>query len=215
MSLQMKTNIGIPKYSSKCQRGIAFAFAAMMNRPGAGFAIEDFQPFHVNRAIENGHRNRVRHLESPFGSVNCAFVALVEHSWRSVGDLPHASHQRPLHLQSGLHALQLHLVGLWLAPGRTQAAGFHPSAGLPNLRHGQHVYHGLSRKILTIDTHQTQGWLRPAPTFYSTELTSASIVLRSRIVSLRPSISINSSACKRLKLRETSSRTVPICEAIS
>jgi len=28
-----------------------------------GFAIEDFQPLHVKRAIENGRRNRVRHLK--------------------------------------------------------------------------------------------------------------------------------------------------------
>src|SRR5262249_59064311 len=34
--------------------------------PG-GFAIEDFQPLHVKRPIENGRRNRVRHLNSPFG----------------------------------------------------------------------------------------------------------------------------------------------------
>src|SRR5215469_14275981 len=33
--------------------------------PGAGFAIEDFQPLDVKRAIENGWRNRVRHLNSP------------------------------------------------------------------------------------------------------------------------------------------------------
>jgi hypothetical protein len=26
--------------------------------PGTGFAIEDFQPLHVKRAIENGRRNR-------------------------------------------------------------------------------------------------------------------------------------------------------------
>src|SRR6266550_326797 len=32
---------------------------------GTGFAIEDFQPLHVKRAIENGRRNRVRHLNSP------------------------------------------------------------------------------------------------------------------------------------------------------
>src|ERR1044072_124175 len=30
-----------------------------------GFAIEDFQPVHVNCAIENGRRNRVRHLNPP------------------------------------------------------------------------------------------------------------------------------------------------------
>jgi len=30
--------------------------------PGTGFAIEDFQPVHVKRAIENGRRNRVRHV---------------------------------------------------------------------------------------------------------------------------------------------------------
>ena len=29
--------------------------------PGTGFAIEDFQPLHFKRAIENGRRNRVRH----------------------------------------------------------------------------------------------------------------------------------------------------------
>src|SRR5262249_9038526 len=29
-----------------------------------GFAIEDFQPLHVERAIENGRRNRVRHRNS-------------------------------------------------------------------------------------------------------------------------------------------------------
>src|SRR5678810_604835 len=33
--------------------------------PGAGFAIEDFQPLQVKRAIENGRRNRVGHLNSP------------------------------------------------------------------------------------------------------------------------------------------------------
>src|SRR5262249_19525344 len=33
--------------------------------PGTGFAIEDFQPLHVKGAIENGRRNRVRHLNSP------------------------------------------------------------------------------------------------------------------------------------------------------
>src|SRR5215831_16364009 len=33
--------------------------------PGTGFAIEDFQPLHVKRAIKNGRRNRVRHLNSP------------------------------------------------------------------------------------------------------------------------------------------------------
>src|SRR6516165_2975586 len=33
--------------------------------PGTGFAIEDFQPLHVKRAIENGRRNSVRHLNSP------------------------------------------------------------------------------------------------------------------------------------------------------
>src|SRR5579859_1119388 len=33
--------------------------------PGTGFAIEDFQPLHVKRAIENGWRNRIRHLNSP------------------------------------------------------------------------------------------------------------------------------------------------------
>ena len=32
---------------------------------GTGFAIEDFQPLHVKSAIENGGRNRVRHLNSP------------------------------------------------------------------------------------------------------------------------------------------------------
>src|SRR5439155_16192044 len=32
---------------------------------GTGFAIEDFQFLHVNRAIENGRRNRVRHPNSP------------------------------------------------------------------------------------------------------------------------------------------------------
>src|SRR4029450_4007040 len=30
--------------------------------PETGFAIEDFQPLQVKRAIENGRRNRVRHL---------------------------------------------------------------------------------------------------------------------------------------------------------
>ena len=33
--------------------------------PGTGFAIEDFQPLQVKRAIEDGRRNRVRHLNSP------------------------------------------------------------------------------------------------------------------------------------------------------
>src|ERR1051326_6004798 len=33
--------------------------------PGTSFAIEDFQPVHVNCAIENGRRNRVRHLNPP------------------------------------------------------------------------------------------------------------------------------------------------------
>src|SRR4026208_2361011 len=33
--------------------------------PETGFAIEDFQPLQVKRAIENGRRNRVRHLNSP------------------------------------------------------------------------------------------------------------------------------------------------------
>src|SRR5215469_3046688 len=33
--------------------------------PGTGFAIEDFQPLHFKRAIENSRRNRVRHLNSP------------------------------------------------------------------------------------------------------------------------------------------------------
>src|SRR5262249_61895442 len=33
--------------------------------PGTGVAIEDFQPLHVKRAIENGRRNRVGHLNSP------------------------------------------------------------------------------------------------------------------------------------------------------
>src|SRR5262249_25643873 len=32
---------------------------------GTSFAIEDFQPLHVKRAIENGRCNRVRHLNSP------------------------------------------------------------------------------------------------------------------------------------------------------
>jgi hypothetical protein len=31
---------------------------------GTGFAIEDFQPLHVKRAIENGRCNRVRYLNS-------------------------------------------------------------------------------------------------------------------------------------------------------
>ena len=34
-------------------------------KPGTGFAIEDFQPLEVKRAIENGRRNRIRHLNSP------------------------------------------------------------------------------------------------------------------------------------------------------
>src|SRR5258708_1809273 len=29
--------------------------------PGTGFSIEDFQPLHVKRTIENGRRNLVRH----------------------------------------------------------------------------------------------------------------------------------------------------------
>src|SRR5215469_4331774 len=36
---------------------------------GTGFATEDFQPLHVKRAIENGRRNRVRHLNSPYSPV--------------------------------------------------------------------------------------------------------------------------------------------------
>src|SRR3954453_15997926 len=32
---------------------------------GTGFAIKDFQPLRVKLAIENGRRNRVRHLNSP------------------------------------------------------------------------------------------------------------------------------------------------------
>jgi len=44
--------------------------------PGTGFAIEDFQPLHVKRAIENDRRNRVRHLKSPFRRVNCTFVGV-------------------------------------------------------------------------------------------------------------------------------------------
>src|SRR5215471_20329017 len=35
--------------------------------PGTGLAIEDFQPLHVKRAIENGRRNRVRHIKLSFG----------------------------------------------------------------------------------------------------------------------------------------------------
>ena len=31
----------------------------------SGFAIEDFRPLHVKRAIENGRRKRVRDLNSP------------------------------------------------------------------------------------------------------------------------------------------------------
>src|SRR5260370_40907655 len=38
--------------------------------PGTGFAIEDFQPVHVKRTIENGRRNLVRHIDSPFGHIN-------------------------------------------------------------------------------------------------------------------------------------------------
>jgi len=37
---------------------------------------EDFQPLHVKRAFENGRRNRVRHLRSPFRRVNCTFVGV-------------------------------------------------------------------------------------------------------------------------------------------
>src|SRR5258708_2998208 len=33
--------------------------------PGTGFAIEDFQPLHLKRAIKNGRCIRVRHLNSP------------------------------------------------------------------------------------------------------------------------------------------------------
>src|SRR5437016_12853429 len=56
--------------------GYRVRVAAIMNRPGTGFAIEDFQPLHVKRAIENGRRNRVRHLKSPFRRVNCTFVGV-------------------------------------------------------------------------------------------------------------------------------------------
>src|SRR5260370_26947583 len=45
--------------------GYRVRVAAIMNRPGTGFAIEHFQSLHVKRAIENGRRNRVRHLTSP------------------------------------------------------------------------------------------------------------------------------------------------------
>src|SRR4029077_9905794 len=38
--------------------------------PGTGFAVEDFQPLHVTRAIENRRRNLVRHLNSPFSSLD-------------------------------------------------------------------------------------------------------------------------------------------------
>src|SRR5258707_9181484 len=37
---------------------------------GTGFAIEDFQPLHVKPAIENRRRNFVRHLNSPFSSLD-------------------------------------------------------------------------------------------------------------------------------------------------
>src|SRR5581483_4835010 len=56
---------------------------------------------------------------------------------------------------------------------------------------------------------------RDALTTHSAEVTSASIRLRSRIVTLRSSISIMPSAWRRLRLRDTNSRTVPICDAIS
>jgi hypothetical protein len=47
--------------------GYRVRVAAIMNRPGTGFAIEDFQPLHVKRAIENGRRNRFVNYEAVFG----------------------------------------------------------------------------------------------------------------------------------------------------
>ena len=46
-------------------------------------------------------------------------------------------------------------------------------------------------------------------------LTSDSMALRSRMSRFRPSMSIKPSASNRLRLRETNSRTVPICVATS
>src|SRR5215475_12418549 len=42
--------------------------------PGTSFAIEDFQLLHVKRAIENGRRNRVRHLTLLMRSPPCVEV---------------------------------------------------------------------------------------------------------------------------------------------
>jgi len=50
---------------------------------------------------------------------------------------------------------------------------------------------------------------------YSAECRSASRAFRSQMVKLRPSIFSIPSAWRRERLRETSSRTVPICDASS
>jgi hypothetical protein len=50
---------------------------------------------------------------------------------------------------------------------------------------------------------------------YSDESVSASNAFRLEIVTLRPSISSIPSAWSRERLRETSSRTVPMCDASS
>ena len=56
---------------------------------------------------------------------------------------------------------------------------------------------------------------REAPASYSAECSSASRAFRSQMVTLRPSIFNIPSAWRRERLRETSSRTVPICDASS
>jgi hypothetical protein len=60
--------------------------------------------------------------------------------------------------------------------------------------------------VLTINYHNED---------HSAESTSASMRLKSEIVTRRSSILMMPSDWSRLKLRETNSRSVPICDAIS
>ena len=45
--------------------GLRYERLQMIRKIPARDQAEDFQPLHLTRAIENGRRNRVRHLNSP------------------------------------------------------------------------------------------------------------------------------------------------------
>src|SRR5437588_7807272 len=54
--LSFALTIPVVFWSPDVQHWLAYT---ALSFPGTGFAIEDFQPLHVKRAIENGRRNRV------------------------------------------------------------------------------------------------------------------------------------------------------------